>query len=331
MKICKFCGTENQASVKTCSSCGGYEFKNKCSNCGTIFEEGNFCSKCGVKAGVLAKKCPSCDAEYYSVACPDCGYTKNSDSITEVYITRRSEPDENRKTWLWVLGWLLIFPVPVTILLLRNQKLNKWIKGVIISLAWLVFIAMMASAPKSNNKQVKTGESLQEVISESQTKTSNIFSGSESESENIKESAIEDLVRKYNSSAENQLVFFEDFVVSDEESSHYRIAFRLASFENAVGKSYKMDDQIVDIISTLKFFENTAEFRIYSDGATLEQCKELIQHASKILDPTLTDEKIKETIDYVSENKKANGYYFGKLGLLLLGNEDRGFDIMIKN
>ncbi len=331
MKICKFCGRENQASVKTCSSCGGYEFKNKCSNCGTVFEEGNFCSKCGVKAGVRAKKCPNCDAEYFSVACPDCGYTKNSDSITEVYIARRSEPDKDRKTWLWALGWLIIFPVPTTILILRNQKLNKWIKGAIISLAWLVFLGIMASAPKPNDTQDKTGKSQEKIVSESQTRISNIFSDSDSESENLQESAIEDLIKKYNSSAEDQLVFYEDFVVPDKESSHYRIEFRLAAFENAVGKSYKMDDQIVDIISTLKFFENTAEFRIYSDGATLEQCKELIQHASKLLDPTLTDEKIKETIDYVSENKEANGYYYGELGLLLLGSEDRGFDIMIKN
>lgn len=75
-----------------------------CKSCGTIFEKGNFCSKCGVKAGVRAKRCPNCDAECFSVVSPDCGYTKNCDSIIEVYITRRSEPDENRKTWLWVLG-----------------------------------------------------------------------------------------------------------------------------------------------------------------------------------------------------------------------------------
>ena len=45
----------------------------------------------------------------------------------------------------------------------------------------------------------------------------------------------------------------------------------------------------------------------------------------------LTKDKIDETINYVKDNKYANGYYYGNLGLLLSGNEEKGFDLMIKN
>lgn len=43
----------------------------------------------------------------------------------------------------------------------------------------------------------------------------------------------------------------------------------------------------------------------------------------------MTDATVKETIDYISEKKEANGYYYGELGLLLLGSEAKGYDLMI--
>ena len=39
MKVCKYCGAENDNKVKTCSSCGANDFKYKCENCGAEFEE----------------------------------------------------------------------------------------------------------------------------------------------------------------------------------------------------------------------------------------------------------------------------------------------------
>ena len=37
--------------------------------------------------------------------------------------------------------------------------------------------------------------------------------------------------------------------------------------------------------------------------------------------------KTKKTID---EHKEANGYYYGKLGLLVLGHGDSGYEFMLK-
>ena len=56
----------------------------------------------------------------------------------------------------------------------------------------------------------------------------------------------------------------------------------------------------------------------------------MIQNASRLLDPTMTDATVKETIDYISDKKEANGYYYGELGLSLLGSEAKGYDLMIK-
>lgn len=330
VKVCKFCGAENQDSAIVCSSCGENEFKHKCGNCGTVFEDGNFCPKCGVKAGAKAKKCPNCGAEYFSAACPDCGYTNKAGNTTVVYANTATQPVKKKKTWLWVLGWIFIFPIPLTILMVRNQKLNKWVKIGIIAVAWIFYLIIaFAGGGSTNNQEITESSQPQEVVSGTVKETENTLSNSEETSAPTKESTVEDLVNGYNASADNKLVFVEDFVVSSKDSGHYRTEFRLSAYNEAVGKSYKLGDQTVDIISTQSYFGNI-DVRIYTDGATLDQCKELIQYASQLLDPTMTDATVKETIDYISEKKEANGYYYGELGLLLLGSEAKGYDLMIK-
>ena len=63
---------------------------------------------------------------------------------------RRSKADrpKKRKTLLWILGWLFIFPVPLTILMLRKKDMNLVIKCGIIVVGWIVFFSI-----------VKTGDS----------------------------------------------------------------------------------------------------------------------------------------------------------------------------
>lgn len=46
------------------------------------------------------------------------------------------------KIWLWVLGWIFIFPLPLTIILLRNKTINKALKYIIIVSAWLAYLAI---------------------------------------------------------------------------------------------------------------------------------------------------------------------------------------------
>lgn len=66
------------------------------------------------------------------------------------------------------------------------------------------------------------------------------------------------------------------------------------------------------------------------DGATLEQCENMIRYASSLLDSTATEADIQEAVDYIDEHKEANGYYYGKLGLLVLGHGDSSYEFMLK-
>ncbi len=50
-------------------------------------------------------------------------------------------PKKKRKTWLWVLGWIFIFPVPLTVLIWRSQKMSTIVKIVLTAVAWLVYMS----------------------------------------------------------------------------------------------------------------------------------------------------------------------------------------------
>lgn len=322
MKVCKYCGSESPDSAAICSSCGANEFKHKCENCGTVFENGNFCPKCGVKAGAKAKKCPRCGAEYYSAACPDCGYTNSADNITVVYADSAPQPVKERKTWLWVLGWIFIFPVPLTILMLRNQKLSKPVKIGIIVAAWIVYLIIgLAGGESGDNKDSSNANTETTTIEQPAYN-----SAANDSTAGSSESAIDSFIAEINKSEDISLEYVENFIPSDKEGGHYRTEFRLNAWKDSTGKSYKYGDSTVDII-----LSSSGEIqRIYMDGATLEQCENMIRYASSLLDSTATEADIQEAVDYIDEHKEANGYYYGKLGLLVLGHGDSGYEFMLK-
>ena len=47
---------------------------------------------------------------------------------------------KSKKIVWWVLGWIFIFPIPLTIIIARNKKLKTGAKVVIIIAAWLVYL-----------------------------------------------------------------------------------------------------------------------------------------------------------------------------------------------
>ena len=105
-----------------------------------------------MKAGKKAKVCPGCGAEYFSNACPDCGYLAGQSTTAPINPQPYShggfepaQPQKKRNTALWVLGWIFLFPVPLTILVARSKKLPKWAKGLIIAGVWITYYLMAFS------------------------------------------------------------------------------------------------------------------------------------------------------------------------------------------
>ena len=120
-------------------------------------------------------KCPSCGAEAKGKFCEYCGSEMPKENvvinITNNYYGGAEKQQSNRvqdtteskaqkttknkgkiskRTW-WILGWIFIFPVPITILLLRNKKMKPAVKYSIIAVMWLlVFIIGL-----SNNNEAE--------------------------------------------------------------------------------------------------------------------------------------------------------------------------------
>ena len=88
----------------------------------------------------------------------------------------------------------------------------------------------------------------------------------------------------------------------------------MGAFEDAYAKTGLIGDIAVDIVG---YGWDKEDIRIYADGISLEQAKEIIKGASPILDTTLSESDIQDVMTFLDENQEANGYYYGDIGLLL--------------
>ena len=149
----------------------------KCPNCGAEVS-GKFCEYCGTQLPYEMRQeqerlnkrgCPKCGSSNTTFRrekqgeirgengtaavmatvglCGDCGYTWGAEEDQDVRESWRAGSDavKKRRTWLWVLGWIFMFPVPLTILLVRNKKMNVALKIVLIVVAWLAYFAIAAA------------------------------------------------------------------------------------------------------------------------------------------------------------------------------------------
>lgn len=177
----------------------------RCPNCGAEIGNSDKCEYCGSyitsdmkkEQEILNKKgCPKCGSTNIKFSrenhgevqgkgskkivhktvgvCNDCGHTWYPDV---------DEP-KKRKTWLWVLGWVFIFPVPLTILMLRKKDMKPAIKYGIIAAAWIIYLIIGLGGNSSN----KTPSPDNTAVVAEQTK--------ETEAAEIKEDNKQDVTEK---------------------------------------------------------------------------------------------------------------------------------------
>ena len=78
-------------------------------------------------------------------------------SAQPVYETKKKK--SALKIILWALGWIYIFPLPITILVLRKQSLKKGLRIGIIVAAWVLYALFIGiGATTSGTEQLETGE-----------------------------------------------------------------------------------------------------------------------------------------------------------------------------
>lgn len=132
-KCCEYCGSEmpqEKPNVGACPKCGGNNVTFKRERVGTATQRSSHKNVIGTgRTGRSVSQ-----SAYRTVGiCQSCGYTWNPNSASQ---------GSGKKTWLWVLGWICIFPVPLTILMLRKKDMKPAVKYGIIAAAWLLFLVI---------------------------------------------------------------------------------------------------------------------------------------------------------------------------------------------
>ena len=353
-KICEFCGSEmlqekatinitnnfygettqqsrdTEPSAGKCPKCGSTKINFKRERVGMTIQSAS--RKNVVGSGRKGQSVSQ--AAYRTVGlCQSCGYTWNP-NVNSANGGKKGTP-----TWLWVLGWICIFPLPLTILLLRKKDMKPALKYGIIAAAWILYLIIGVSGDTENTNNTSSTQmantQVEQSVDTTQEETAEDIESIESSETEIDEvvdvdSYITNIVEQYNSQATEHLMFAEDFTPSDKSSSHYKTEFRLGAYKDAVGKSYLLGDKVVDLVAS-KTYMGDLNFRVYNNNTSLEQVKALMQGMSPLMDESLSAADLNEAINEVDTKKTANGYYYGELGITLFGSDEKGYELMIKN
>ena len=87
--------------------------------------------------------------------------------------------DKKRKTWLWVLGWIFIFPVPL-MRIIKRKRIKPALRVLIIIFSWIMWaslfssvFAVIATAGSPRSTAPKTAQKTATATADSAPKTSN--------------------------------------------------------------------------------------------------------------------------------------------------------------
>ena len=208
--------------------------------------------------------------------------------------------------------------------------MNPALRYGLIAAGWIIYLIIgLTGGGSSENNNSENVAVIEESTSGNTSNATTDEASSDSSNSLSASDPIDIFVNEFNKSSSEQLVYIEDFAVQDSKSNHYRTEFRLNAYDNAIGKAYSLDNSSVDIIAREPILQESIA-RIYTDNATFDDCLTILEVASPIMDPNITSDEINEMLSYVKENKYANGYYYADLGIVLLGNDNTGYDLMLK-
>lgn len=174
----------------------------QCPNCGAGIKYGTKCEYCGTEITAEMKKerdavnkrgCPNCGSSnveftrerqgevagdnvrkivYYTVGiCKDCGHTWRSDIDQSGNSDGKASTNKKSNMWIWVLGWICCFPIPITILVWRNEKWSKKTRYAIIAALWIVMLAVgaLCNSKDSVNETNSTETAVEATIGQVET------------------------------------------------------------------------------------------------------------------------------------------------------------------
>ena len=135
-KFCSYCGTQITAKMRQEQEIIDKAGCPKCHSSNIQFKRENHGEKTGKNSKVIIHKTAG--------FCKDCGHTWFPQEASKQQ--KKTDPYFG----LWVLGWILFFPIPLTVLIVR-AKWPKWVRGIAIAALWIFVIGAVSSNQKQKN------------------------------------------------------------------------------------------------------------------------------------------------------------------------------------
>lgn len=212
-----------------------------------------------------------------------------------------------RKTWLWVLGWIFIFPLPLTILLVRKKQMNPILKYGIIAVAWIFYLIIAlagGSGDNSNNQSTSEGTVVsadkETSSTDNQVTDSELSETEKAESEQMTSddmyALIAEFIEEYNSVADNKITNSTNYDIHEE---HYRTEYRLQAFNESVGTFGEATDSTFEIIASKPgmFSDGTLTYqnlRVYGSFNDADAAKKALETILPIIDSSITVQMIQD-------------------------------------
>ena len=177
------------------------------------------------------------------------------------------------------------------------------------------------NAPSENEK-----EETEQITSEKSDKEINNTNDTvqdETTTEKDSTDYIENFVSNYNKAAETPITERVKFDPKDRESGYYRTEYRLTAWDGSVGEAGSIGNAKIEMVnygSYGGYYDNNS-FRVYVTAESVDEILEIFPIMAKIIDPTVSDGEIQDTIEHVREYGHKNGLSIGNLSGYILGTE----------
>lgn len=248
---------------------------------------------------VIDLTCPSCGATLdassgsETITCEYCGTSfavsgaarkakvEQPAQAEVAYAAPSVEPTQTkRKTWLWVLGWIFCFPIPLTILMLnspRTKGINSKARIAIVVVGWLLYLAIAFSGGGTSTSATNEGSS---TDTESSNDITTVVTQKETR-EGWRD--VYAFIDEFNAGSGMTITdTVEVDNISNKDNEYYRVEYRLGAFDNAVAVIGQIEGYgQIDILCYGNM--GYSDIRVYADANDRDQAAVMFEAIANIL------------------------------------------------
>ena len=151
----------------------------KCPYCGAETPSGDRCQYCNSELpkpnqtiNIVNNYYNNANPGNRSANAPNNNYSQQPNpqfNNNQQYNNRQQPSHKKDNTWLWVLGWICCFPIPLTIVLLRKKNMKPALKYGIIAFVWIVCIIFAIGSESSKETTNTTNTNSNNATNETAT------------------------------------------------------------------------------------------------------------------------------------------------------------------